>query len=200
MPMVYLGKEKYGSSIAGSREFGNLLQIKGLCIEKESGCYDVYGLDEELLEMVPKPVLAVLFLYPLTSQSEHERIQQDAVTKMAFCNCICSEEGEIECANRAMSAEARLAKVKVDSDFISPCDTSILYPTDGDPPLMLVDFPGLEKGYLDDSLGDVKFLKKYCISEVIERCSAEHKAYASQNIVVDNKEDALCCHFHRKYA
>ncbi|KAL8157843.1 hypothetical protein AgCh_002527 [Apium graveolens] len=56
-----------------------------------------------------------------------------------------------------------------------------------DPPLMLVDFPGLEKGNLDDSLGDVKFLKKYCIPEVIERCSAEHKAYASQNIAVDNK-------------
>ncbi|KAL8089148.1 mitochondrial import inner membrane translocase subunit TIM44-2 [Apium graveolens] len=35
--------------------------------------------------------------------------------------------------------------------------------------------------------GDVKFLKKYCIPEVIERCSAEHKAFASQNIVVDNK-------------
>ncbi|KAL8116825.1 hypothetical protein AgCh_023119 [Apium graveolens] len=35
--------------------------------------------------------------------------------------------------------------------------------------------------------GDVKFLKKYCIPEVIERCSAEHKAYARQNIVVDNK-------------
>ncbi|XP_074334465.1 mitochondrial import inner membrane translocase subunit TIM44-2-like [Apium graveolens] len=48
--------------------------------------------------------------------------------------------------------------------------------------------------------GDVKFLKKYCIPEVIERCSAEHKVYASQNIVVDKKEDALCCHFHGKYA
>lgn len=36
--------------------------------EDEVGCYDVYGFDEELLEMVPKPVLAVLFLYPLTSQ------------------------------------------------------------------------------------------------------------------------------------
>lgn len=34
----------------------------------EVECYDVYGLDEELLGMVPKPVLAVLFLYPLTSQ------------------------------------------------------------------------------------------------------------------------------------
>ncbi|KAL8119264.1 hypothetical protein AgCh_016691 [Apium graveolens] len=49
--------------------------------EKELGCYDVYGLDAELLEMVPKPVLAVLNIYPLSSQSEHERIQKDAVTK-----------------------------------------------------------------------------------------------------------------------
>ncbi|KAK6157934.1 hypothetical protein DH2020_005248 [Rehmannia glutinosa] len=47
----------------------------------EAECFDVYGLDEELLEMVPKPVLAVLFLYPLTSQSEQERIQQDSTIK-----------------------------------------------------------------------------------------------------------------------
>lgn len=49
--------------------------------EDEAECYDVYGLDEELLEMVPKPVLAVLFLYPITLKTEEERIQQDSVKK-----------------------------------------------------------------------------------------------------------------------
>ncbi|KAF7828463.1 ubiquitin carboxyl-terminal hydrolase 3 [Senna tora] len=45
--------------------------------ENEAECYDVYGLDEELLEMVPKPVLAVLFLYPITAKTEEERLQQE---------------------------------------------------------------------------------------------------------------------------
>ncbi|KAF8412450.1 hypothetical protein HHK36_000414 [Tetracentron sinense] len=50
--------------------------------EDDAECYDVYGLDEELLEMVPKPVLAVLFLYPLTTQTEEERIQQESLKKL----------------------------------------------------------------------------------------------------------------------
>lgn len=34
---------------------------------------------------------------------------------------------------------------------------------------------------------DVEALKKYCTSEVIERCKAEHKAYQSNGIFFDNK-------------
>ncbi|XP_043709457.1 ubiquitin carboxyl-terminal hydrolase 3-like [Telopea speciosissima] len=47
----------------------------------EAEFYDVYGLDDELLEMVPKPVLAVLFLYPLTAESEAERMSEQGSVK-----------------------------------------------------------------------------------------------------------------------
>ncbi|KAK7386272.1 hypothetical protein VNO78_26391 [Psophocarpus tetragonolobus] len=47
----------------------------------EAVCCDVFGLEEELLEMVPKPVLAVLFLYPITAKTEEERLQQESEKK-----------------------------------------------------------------------------------------------------------------------
>ncbi|KAG0472831.1 hypothetical protein HPP92_014262 [Vanilla planifolia] len=41
--------------------------------ECEAEFSDVYGLDEEMLEIVPKPVLAVLFLYPDSAKDEADR-------------------------------------------------------------------------------------------------------------------------------
>jgi len=40
---------------------------------------DVYGLDSEMLEMVPRPVVAVLLLYPITEKNEAARIEEDKV-------------------------------------------------------------------------------------------------------------------------
>lgn len=42
---------------------------------------DVYGLDEELLAMVPQPVLAVILLYPLTEASETARLEGGYICK-----------------------------------------------------------------------------------------------------------------------
>lgn len=37
-------------------------------LEEDAEFCDVYGFDDELLDMVPKPVLAVLFLFPITAE------------------------------------------------------------------------------------------------------------------------------------
>ncbi|KAK9698828.1 hypothetical protein RND81_08G134000 [Saponaria officinalis] len=55
-------------------------------LEGEAKCNDVYGLDVETLQMVPTPVLAVLFLYPLTTQSEADRVKEDSVHKQTVGN------------------------------------------------------------------------------------------------------------------
>ncbi|KAJ8012566.1 hypothetical protein DPEC_G00044190 [Dallia pectoralis] len=42
---------------------------------------DVYGMDPELLSMVPRPVCAVLLLFPVTEQYESFRLEEEATIK-----------------------------------------------------------------------------------------------------------------------
>jgi import inner membrane translocase subunit TIM44 len=41
------------------------------------------------------------------------------------------------------------------------------------------------------SKGDAKTLKKYCSKELIERCTAEHRAFTSQGYFFDHKVKSL---------
>ncbi|KAF8635341.1 hypothetical protein AX15_000460 [Amanita polypyramis BW_CC] len=57
----------------------NLWAEKAGLVTSQACFHDVYGLDEELLALVPKPVKAVILLFPLDSETKAEREAEDEV-------------------------------------------------------------------------------------------------------------------------
>lgn len=51
--------------------------VQGLGLPGGASFHDVYGFDDDLLAMVPTPVLAVLFLFPITDEFEAARKSED---------------------------------------------------------------------------------------------------------------------------
>ncbi|XP_054942338.1 ubiquitin carboxyl-terminal hydrolase isozyme L3-like [Physeter macrocephalus] len=55
--------------------------LKQLGLHPNWQCVDVYGMDPELLSMVPKPVCAVLLLFPITEKYEVFRTEEEEKIK-----------------------------------------------------------------------------------------------------------------------
>jgi ubiquitin carboxyl-terminal hydrolase L3 len=51
--------------------------IRNLGVEGDYEFTDVFGLDDDLLLMVPQPVLAILLLYPITKENESAHFKKD---------------------------------------------------------------------------------------------------------------------------
>lgn len=60
---------------------------------------DVYGLEDELLSMVPRPLAAVMLLYPLTDKVIREKGKMYVIIKYAIPTCRQGNMGNLVCYN-----------------------------------------------------------------------------------------------------
>ncbi|KAI8807356.1 ubiquitin carboxyl-terminal esterase L3 [Cladochytrium replicatum] len=66
---------------------------------------DIYGLDPELLDMVPKPVIAILMLFPITETYESYRREEEAKLKSGpidFSGFFCLQKTANACGTIAL--------------------------------------------------------------------------------------------------
>ncbi|GJR46819.1 hypothetical protein Tco_1314922 [Tanacetum coccineum] len=84
---LYMAIDEFGKTISTSSEDSLLVRVNvciwnvslGPCLPPgEAECNDVYGLDEELLAMIPKPVLAMVMKSPDPLEEQHRKELQQA--------------------------------------------------------------------------------------------------------------------------
>jgi len=89
-----------------------------LGVPKEWGFVDVYGTDPELLAIVPKPVLALILLYPLSSKTAEYDAQEETKIKESGQDVSNSVYHLKQCVSNACGTVALIHSIANNTDQI----------------------------------------------------------------------------------